>query len=147
MTKNILDLQNSVQLMIDGEQKRRDRALKFIEKLQEILETVARDIWGNGENDMTDGIVYITRIKNDKKEKTEIYFRYLNHNFDNRTEYHGFYDDQYSGYPFNGKEIEKLRGKDFWYAIQIIIDWIPIVNNMIDKRNQSREELLQKINF
>jgi hypothetical protein len=126
--------------MIDGEQKRRERALRFIEEFEKLLEPIATDIWGTGEYDFFDNLIQLTKYnKNNQKENTKIFFRYDGNPF-------GFCHNQY-GIPDKLTWVCDLKGKDFWYTIQVIINWIPILNDMIEKRNQSREELLQKINF
>lgn len=137
---NILDLQNSIELMIIGERKRREKALNFINQFANLLSPIGEDIWGNGEYDYTDGVVQLTKIKDNKKVNTCFYFRYIVDG-----EQIGFYDMESQPGPIRCKPISKLRGKDFWYAIQIIIDWITIVNEAIEKRNQSRDQLLEKI--
>jgi len=50
------------------------------------------------------------------------------------------------GYMVWGTPIEELKGKQFWYAIQCILEWIPIVSEAIDKRGKSRAKLLSLIN-
>jgi hypothetical protein len=47
--KNFQELEEKVQKMMDGERKRRDIALKFVQSLQELLLPVALDLWGAGE--------------------------------------------------------------------------------------------------
>jgi len=45
------NLRIKVQQMLEGEKKRREVALKFIEQVQEILEPAAPDIWGHNDPD------------------------------------------------------------------------------------------------
>jgi len=45
---DLQQLSEKVQAMLDGEKKRREVALEFVQRLQDILEPVAKDIWGDG---------------------------------------------------------------------------------------------------
>jgi hypothetical protein len=139
---NLQKLSEKVQAMLDGEKKRREVALNFVEKLQEILEPVASDVWGEGYDNIS--AVYIWRIKKDteKKEYTDIYFRYSTYRGNSDNEHIGFYDGEMAGFPLWGKGIEDLRGRDFWYVIQVLIEWVPLVAELIDKKQSSRDELL-----
>jgi len=47
-----------------------------------------------------------------------------------------------SGGPYWGRPIEELRGREFWYAIQVLIEWVPLVAELMDKKEKSRDELL-----
>lgn len=143
------DLKEKVQAMLDGEKKRREIALKWLSEVEEILLPVAEDIWGNGDTwagGMFTGTRSLTKKNKDGNIKeTEIYFRFKNFEGTNDIEYTGFYDGSECEMNTWGKLIEDLRGKEFWYAIQIIIDWIPQVIEIMDKRQISREQLLSKL--
>lgn len=142
-------LQERVQKMLDGEIKRREIALKWMNEVEEILLSASEHIWGTGDNfgDMPTNTITLIKIdKEGKKKDTCIYFRYVEHRGSNNTEYTGFYDNSETECNTWGKSIEDLHGKEFWYAIQIIIDWIPQVIDMMDKREESRTALLSKIN-
>lgn len=139
---NLQELSERVQAMLDGEKKRREVALEFAQKLQDILEPVAPDLWGDGcENS---DAIYVWRLRKDnlKRENTDIYFRYSTHYGQKRDEVPGFYDGEMSGGPYWGRPIENLRGREFWYAIQVLIEWVPLVAELIDKKSASRDELL-----
>jgi len=131
--------------MLDGEKKRREIALKWLEEVTEILKPAAKDIWGSGVNFGGGMETYTTDIlkidKNGNKKEAGIYFRYKKM----YEEYSGFYDDTSTDCNINGTAVEDLRGKDFWYAIQVIIDWIPQVLEAMEKREISRQQLLEKI--
>lgn len=140
------DLKGKVQAMLDGEKKRREIALKWLEELTAILGPVANDIWGSGVTyggDLKTWTADVTKVdKEGKKKETGIYFRYESHH----DEFEGFYQNN-DYINFSGTSINDLKGKDFWYAIQVIIDWIPQVMDAMEKRNISRNELLKKINI
>jgi len=139
------NLQERVQRMLDGEKKRREIALKWLEEVTEVIKPVAEDIWGSGVNFGGGMETYTTDIlkidKEGKKREAGIYFRYKKL----YEEYTGFYDDTNCNCNTNGTPIEDLRGKDFWYSIQVIIDWIPQVLEAMEKREISRDQLLEKI--
>jgi len=143
------NLQERVQRMVDGERKRREVALRFLQEVQEILEPAAPDIWGTGEGEPDcENYVTLTRLTEDgKKKKTGIYFRYRNHYGTNETEYPGFYDHSHYGYGCWGKPVEDMKGRDFWYCIQVIIEWLPQVAKQMEKKSAGREALLEKINI
>jgi len=139
---NLQELSERVQAMLDGEKKRREVALEFVQKLQNILEPVAPDLWGDG-CERCDA-VYVWRVRQDnlKREYTDIYFRYGYHYGQTRDESPGFYDGEMSGGPYWGRPIEELRGREFWYAIQVLIEWVPLVAELMEKKEKSRDELL-----
>lgn len=142
------DLKERVQRMLDGENKRREVALKFINEVEKVLLPVAEDIWGTGDNfdSIPSNAIILTKIdKEGKKKDTEIYFRYVEFRGTTDNEWTGFYDGTNTYMNVWGKDIAELRGKDFWYCIQIIIDWIPQVIEAMEKRQISRDQLLSKI--
>jgi hypothetical protein len=141
----IMNLQERVQRMLEGEQRRRIVALKWISEIEEILLPVSEDIWGTGDNfaGIPSNTITLTKLdKDNKKKNTCIYFRYINHE-EIDTEYVGFYECNNCN--VFGKPLEELRGKEFWYAIQTIMGWIPQVIAMMDRREESRNALLDKI--
>lgn len=140
------NLQEKVQAMLDGETKRRETALKFINEVSEILVPVAKDIWGTGNSNEFENVVWLSRKEKDKREYTDIYFRYESHSGNSRYELEGFFLGT-NGNPLWGKKVEWLKGTDFWSAIGIIMDWVPYVAELMDLRSVSREELLSKINL
>lgn len=142
-------LQERVEKMLNGEKKRRDIVKKWLAEVTEILEDAGEDIWGRGVCFGVDVPTYTTDVlkvdKDGKKRETEIYFRYVAHQGRDSTEYPGFYyNGQYNTW---GADVEDLRGREFWYCIQCILEWIPIVLEAMEKREISREELLAKINI
>jgi hypothetical protein len=138
-------LQEKVQGMLEGETKRRETALKFVNEISEILQPIAKDIWGEGAEPHTN-IVWLSRKEKDKREYTDFYFRYDEHKTRDGWEYNGFYYDPNSSGVW-GKDIIDLRGTEFWVAIRTIIEWIPYIAELIDSRSESREQLLAKINL
>ena len=140
------NLRTKVQQMLNGERKRREIALKFAEQVSEILEPVAPDIWGHGAPGDPGDTVWVTKKdeKTGKLKTTNIYFRYSEWKGLNATEYPGFYLENKDGRGLmvRGTPIEELRGKQFWYVIQSVLEWIPIVAEAIEKREHSRNQLL-----
>lgn len=147
---NLVVLQEKVQAMLDGEKKRREKALKFLDEFQAILEEVAEDIWGTGNSEYK-GTVWVRNKKNDKNEVTNFYFRFIEHEGNNRYECNGFFESGYdcSGYeyPLWGEEIKDLKGSNFWNAIRCIMDWIPVLIEVIDNRSESRNKLINLVNI
>ena len=142
------NLQSKVQSMLDGEKKRREVAIKFTNVLHDILIDVAEDIWGSGENREIDGTSTIrNKDKESKNKPTNCYFRYEKHIGERKDENTGFYliDGMY-GLPLWGTEIADLKGADFWNAIRCIINWVPVLVEIIDNRNSSRDQLLSLVN-
>jgi len=141
------DLQDRVQKILKVEAKRRDIALKWVCEIKDILLPISEDIWGTGENfgGIPSSTITLTEFNKDKKEEdTSIYFRYNNYDII-ETEYVGFYDNSFTNCNLWGKSLEDLRGKDFWYAIKVILGWIPQVIEAMDKREERRNALLAKI--
>ena len=143
------NLQERVQKMLEGEKKRREIALKWVEEITEILTSVGKDMWGGGDSfggELYTNTITLTKInKDNKKKNTDIYFRYDDHYGTDDTECSGFYDCSETQCNVWGTSIDELNGKEFWYAIQVIIDWIPQVIEGMNKREKSRSALLKKI--
>lgn len=145
--KSLELLETKVRQMLENERKRREIAIKFAEKVTEILEPIGRDSWGD-EGERVDNVVWVTRKRDGKIETTDIYFRYdrwVTRSGD-AIEEPGFYLSR-SGHNVWETPIEKLRGKQFWYVIQCILEWIPLVIEAIEKREESRDKLLSLINI
>jgi hypothetical protein len=135
--------------MLEGEQKRREIALRWVAEIENILEPAAEDTWGGGvmyyDYDPT-YTIDVTKIdKEGKKKETGIYYRYREHVGQTRVDGCGFYQNNGGEGNVWGASLNKLRGREFWYAIQCIIEWIPQVIDAMDKREESRQELLEKI--
>ena len=139
------NLQVKVQSMLDGEKKRRETAIQFTNVLHDILIDVAEDIWGSGESNYFDGTATVRiKDKEGKNKPTDFYFRYEKHVTERKDEDTGFY---YSAeYPLWGTEIKDLKGADFWNAVRCIINWVPVLVEIIDNRNNSRDQLLSLVN-
>lgn len=141
MEKNKVDLaalQESVEKMITGEKKRREKALQFLDIVFEALEKVAFDVWGDQEYP-DKGAINIKR----ENECTDYYFRYRPH-VGADVEPNGFYLAT-RGINCWGGNVEELRGKEFWNAIQYIVEWIPIVVEDMENLEMCRQELLDRI--
>lgn len=144
---NLIQLQEKVQGMLDGEKKRRETAYKLIDQLQEILIPVAEDIWGTGEADEVDHMIWVrNKNKEGQNKATDFYFRYVIHETQTRDEYPGFYSADFN-YPIWGVELKELKGSNFWNGMRCVINWIPVLLETIKKRNESREQLLKLVNF
>lgn len=141
------NLQERVQKMLEGETKRRDVALSWISEIEGILLPISEDIWSAGD-DFGSGPTYtVTLTKNDKENKkkdTCIYFRYKNYESTD-TECIGFYDNSFTNCNRWGKSVENLKGQEFWYAVQVIMGWIPQLIEVMDEREEIRNDLLAKI--
>ncbi len=126
------ELEEKVQKMLDGERKRRDIALKFVQSLQELLLPVAPDLWGADEENAK--FVIFNRL----------YFRYQQIYKSGNSEDIGFYivNQKYPEFPIWGTRIEDLRGNQFWKNIKSIIDWIPELTKQIKDKEDTREKIL-----
>ena len=140
----MVKLQEKVQAMLDGETKRRNIAIKFLEEVKEILIPVGESLWGSGDDAITLSSIWIRKREKDKIFTTNYYFRYGSYIAENRDEYEGFYLSDLS-YPLWGDSIIDLKGSDFWAAIGCIIEWVSYVTELMDTRSESRNKLLDKI--
>lgn len=143
MAVTLETITQKVQAMLEGEKKRRDVALRFVQRFSEVLEDVAEDIWGIGDDKDLPYVVGVWRERDGKRKSTPLYYRYREHEGTEQTESVGFYWSD--GYMVWGSRIAELRGNEFWYAIQVLIEWVPIVARVIDKKSASREKLLSLI--
>ena len=140
--QDLTKLQKRVERMLDGEKKRREVALRFADKIYEIIVPVAGEIWGNGDGGIEmPGMVF---VRNAKNQETALYFRYISWDGCNdRYESGGFYCNEKSSVPeVWGEAISQLRGSDFWWAIRTIVEWIPRVIELMEKKETSRQKLL-----
>jgi hypothetical protein len=142
-------LQEKVEGMLEGENKRRKVAIQWLGNIESILCDVAPKLWGK--NTDTFGIhcaKWVSKISNGKTTLTPIYLRYgysdsgnfFEGNESVKCSFRMRDDDQ--GPAMDGKSIENLHGKDFWWAIRTIMEWIPIVLTEIDEKNDSRQKLV-----
>lgn len=140
------NLQERVEKMLEGEKKRRELALKFLDELQKIIYPAAKIIWG----EEGDGEYYIPAstycvwirnfdLKKQKNIAKDVYFCYSVLSV-------GFYYTK-EEFPGNGRNIEDLKGIEFWHCMQQIINWIPVILKAMEKRELNREDLLKKINI
>ncbi len=142
---NLTVLQEKIEKMLDGEKKRREVALKFIEEFQSILQNVAETTWGNGDSEEFMYTAWVKNKENGKNQRTDYYFRYKLWEGSNTKEYSGFYKTK-SGYSVWGTEVVDLKGADFWDFVRCVINWIPILIEIIERRNESRDQLLGLLN-
>lgn len=148
---NLELLNEKVNAMLEGEQKRREVAIDFLDKLEEILNSVALDVWGDGSD--LDPYGEETRavfVKNKNKEganfETPVYYRYEQEGDGDQSEWTGFYLDRI-GLPTSGRYLPNVKGREFWEGIRCLIDWLPLLVETLDNRNASRDRLLSLINM
>lgn len=144
------ELQKRIERMLEGEKKRREVALKFVEKFEKTLEPIACEMWNPGtENDIkadaNNTAVWVWRVKDEKRRLTNLYYRYERWYGTDDEESPGFYfvGENNHGMPVWGEPLECVKGKDFWYCIQLLIEWIPELTKLIDKKNDSRNRLVE----
>jgi len=146
---NLENLESAVQKMLEGERKRRSTALEFVKQVENIMLEVAPDMWGNGPDITVENTIFIPRRDREtgKLSNTAVYFRYKGHEGKDCYEGEGFfYADNGYGMPVWGTPVDDLRGSDFWYCIQVIFEWLPILLDQMGKRTAGREELLSLMN-
>ena len=139
-------LEQKIQQMIAGEKKRRSIAIGWLDTVTKILLPVMADLFGDAEtlkntyqfNDNT-----IT-LKIGEKE-TNIYFRYTKHEGRNDTEAVGFYTIGNNDMNVWGDSVENQRGNDFWRVIRTVVEWLPEFQKIIEKKENSRNDLLSKL--
>ena len=148
---NLVTLQDKVTAMLEGERKRKEVALKFLDEFEEILLQVAETTWGTGTHPEIEYTCWVKNKKDEKNKLTDLYFRYEVHETQTKDEFIGFYrtDPLYNMYnmPIWGKSVKHMKGADFWDAIRILINWIPVLIEIIDGRNESRNQLISLINI
>lgn len=132
-------LEEQIKGMLEGEKKRREKALQFLDAVVETLEEFAPDLWGNGDGVEMDA-VWITKTKDKKIQRTDLYYRYKPWTVWDNPETAGIY----LGYEdlLGGQPIGELRGSIFWWAIRTVIEWLPLVAQTIKNKEESREKLL-----
>lgn len=131
------NLQEKIQLMLDGEKKRRDVAIKWLKSVEELVFTVSYTLWGNVIDECDETTKTINLLDGEKKA-TKFYFCY--HNRERSLE--GFHIRNNDSMHYS-----EIKGKDFWNLVEIVIQWIEKLIELIDVKNESRNKLLEKINI
>lgn len=146
------DLQTRIEKMLEGEKKRREVALRFVEELKETVLPVAEVLWGKGternkKEDAEYTAVWLPKKKKNITYYTNVYFRFESWQGIDDAEEIGFYFKGKYDYGMKvwGTPLEDIKGKDFWYCIQLLIEWIPQLSELIDKKNESRDKLTSLI--
>lgn len=143
-----MKLQERLDTMVDNEGKRRMKALTWLRSVTEMLEEVAVDIWGTGEeicSEKTNTISLSMLNNSGEKRIASIYFRYED-NEDGGYEPVGFYDGGYNcDMNVGGISVVDMDGKDFWHAIDIIMKWLPMLMDELDEMERFRDELISKL--
>lgn len=134
---NVLE---KLQLVSEREVKRKEQAVKYLEKLTEILAPALREIIGEGLRD----VKTITILKWDKEKDgysyNDLYFRHTRHEIQSGTEYPGFYIDE-KGYHLWGKDLTEVKGNEFWQRTKEVTDWISnYLPEYVDKLEKSRDK-------
>lgn len=125
-TATIENLQERVNRMLNGEQKRREIAVKWLEEIEAILTLeFCEQLFG------TDPLWQHTTIKDD------LVYRYE----DDSVVGFSYFSDcyEYSDYLTN------IKDNNFWDSIAKIIDWIPKLVQVMDSAENRRDRLLSKI--
>lgn len=127
---NLEVLQSKVERMLDGEKKRREAALQFVQKVTEIITPICDSIFMKQDEF---GCV--------KSFGRDLYFRWEVHYGHSDTETVGFYV-KYDEYLVWGTAIEDVKGTEFWCCVRDIIDFMKLVSEKIDEKEAAREKLL-----
>ena len=138
MDKN-LNILEKLQIISKREVKRREQAVNYLKKLTLILAPAFEEIIGE---DISDGNSILTTYHND------MYFRYIEYYNSDNMEDIGFFVDQ-SGHNVWGTDLEEIRGSEFWYRIEQVIDWVnyylPEFINDLEQNRERRSEQLEKL--
>lgn len=129
------ELLEKIQKMLEGEKKRREIAIIFLEELTSLITEPCQEIYENIVSGYFIKTVWI---------KSGLYFRFRPFKSEYGIESEGFYYS-YDGSPTWGKPLNEVRGKGFWTAISNIINWLAILSEDIEAHKKSREELTEKL--
>lgn len=143
------NLDEKLQAMIDGERKNRSIAEEWLKKVTETLTDPCSKLLGNmsryhGEECFAISIQ--TEDKNGVRLSHNVYFRYETHSGDRDREEPGFYLYHDGNYMLLwGNPLESVMGCDFWVAIGKIKRWLPIIEKDLDKKTESRLNLVESL--
>jgi hypothetical protein len=147
-SKNLIKLTEKVEKMLLSEKKRREITIKWISEVEKILLKIAIDIFPTTDikTCVNDDTIRLTKINsNGNKSATNVYLRYNN---SSQYEIDGiYYLDVFESENIDGTHYSDLKGKNLYYVLDIIINYIPQLCDNIDKKNDSRNELLKEINI
>ena len=141
--KNLETLQERVKKMVDGEQKRREVALEWLDKVTSVLEEPCYEVLGNmskywGEETFA---VSVWHIKGEKKTYHSVFFSY-----ENTGSPAGFYMADPSDDTFiTVHALKDTIGSDFWRAIKNIITWLPLIEADLLSRSKVRNLIVEKL--
>lgn len=139
---DLTTLNQKVGEMLQSETKRREVAMQWVTAVIDVLKPIAQDIWGDEQfhygSFEPDYFVAVKKIKDGKKEDTDLLFRFKTENWNDIGFY--YFKDRNQVIPLQDK-----KGPDFWRQIQYISDWIPQLIENIDRMNNNREKLLNNL--
>lgn len=144
------DLEEKLEAMINGEKKNRSIAIEWLKKVSETLTNPCYNILGDmsryvGYENFAVAIWSINQ--NGKKEIHNVYFRYGTHRGNKESETPGFYykisEDDIALYC--GTPLDEILGRDFWNNIQAIKNWIPLLENELEKHSSLRTSLVEHL--
>lgn len=141
------DLKNRINKMLEGEKKRREIAIRWLQEVEDIVLPLAIDMWGedDDENSASDCPNSVW-LRNKEKKQINLYFRYKIHHGTNQKEETGFYQTDGGNYMACwGTLINELRGNYFWWAIRSIMEWVELLVETITVKEEAREKLIKKI--
>lgn len=141
--KTLQEMNEKLAKMINGEKKRREVAITFLEKTTTFLSPICQEYFSKIEG--TEAIFLTNLDEKMEKYKTDVYFRYSTHYGDNNvSEPPGFYDS-YSGDLFWETPIDSMKGTRFWINISTILGGIEFLFENLKKKENIRTEVAQKI--
>ncbi len=150
MTQDIIRKLKEVQ---EKENKRRNSAVRYLEKIEKELTPIFQDILGEPTGCDDYPCLWIPKYNKDsgkfESKYSMVYFRYYKHITQREDEYPGFYIDKGIDLPVWGISLTEIKGKDFWFYLKQITDWIvdylPQWIENHDKSRDQRFEVLEKI--
>ena len=140
---NIESLQNRIEQMLEGEKKRREIAIKWLNEIDEILQPLMPQLYLPC--DFAGNAAFIpTKSKSSGTEtfgiNKNVYFRWGCGN--------GFYSlttNMECKIPKGGTELYEIYGTEFWYCVSCIVEAIPLWVAKIDEINIARGKLIAKL--
>ena len=127
------ELKARIERMLDGEQKRREVALRFLDAAQEVIIPACIEIYGAGDED--EMIVGGTYIGHPQESSCGLFFW--------ATSRDGWKPGWYFG-PGAIPDID-ARGKMFWGGVRQAVEFIDYIDQRLQAQEKSRESLVEKI--
>jgi hypothetical protein len=114
------NLELRMQKMVDGEKKRREVAIKYVEKFEEFMDANRETIWGDDKHIVID-------------EDSGFFYNAWRSDI----------NDCFKGFHFEGECLSEQKGRGFWVGIKQLLNYSKELEKIIDTKETFRNDLIK----